>query len=568
MLATNIAETSLTVPGIKYVIDPGTARISRYSHRLKVQRLPIEPVSQASAEQRKGRCGRTSDGVCIRLYSEDDFDTRPEFTDPEILRTSLASVILQMAALGLGEMADFPFIDPPDARNVADGVRLLVELGALQSGRGRPRLTGIGRKLARLPLDPRLGRMIIEADRNGCTGEVLIIAAALSIQESRSARPRPGKPPTRCTGGSSSRGRTSWPSSTCGSTCGTGSESSPGRPSGGCASTSTCTTCGCANGKTCTASSARRSGTWVVRAGAARASGDGPGGEAGQPQGQDAQERASGAGTPYPAGTGEPGAHLTAGRAAVAPWHAGHGPQAAGRQEAGPATRAGPVRRGAGARFAVFPDSSLAKKPPAWLMAAELVETSRLWGRCAAAIAPEWAEPLAGHLVTRIYSNPHWDARRGTAMASERVTLYGLPLVAGRGVNYAGVDPAAARDLFIQHALVEGDWQTHHKFFHANRRLLDEASDLERKARRRGIVVDDAALFEFYDQRIPADVTSARHFDSWWKKARASDPELLTFRTDDLVGPAAEEISPADYPPAWATCRCRMSSRRARHRTG
>jgi ATP-dependent helicase HrpA len=202
-------------------------------------------------------------------------------------------------------------------------------------------------------------------------------------------------------------------------------------------------------------------------------------------------------------------------------------------------------------RFALFPDSSLARKPPQWVMAAELVETSRLWARTAAAIKPEWAEPLAAHLVRRGYSEPRWDARRGAAMATEKVTLYGLPIVAARPVGYATIDPAAARELFIQHALVEGDWQTHHRFFHHNRELLDEAADLERRARRRGIVVDDATLFDFYDRRIPADVTSARHFDAWWKKARASDPELLTFSADDLVGPAAEEIRPADYPDAW-----------------
>jgi ATP-dependent helicase HrpA len=204
-----------------------------------------------------------------------------------------------------------------------------------------------------------------------------------------------------------------------------------------------------------------------------------------------------------------------------------------------------------GARFAIFPDSALAKKPPQWVVAAELVETSRLWARVTARIEPEWAEPLAAHLVTRTYSEPHWSARRGAAMATEKVTLYGLPIVAARPVSYGQINPAAARELFISRALVEGDWQTHHRFFHDNRKLLEEAEDLEHKARRRGLVVDDEALFSFYDQRIPADVTSARHFDAWWKKTRAADPGLLAFSPADLISPAAGDIRPADYPNSW-----------------
>jgi ATP-dependent helicase HrpA len=545
VLATNIAETSLTVPGIKYVIDPGTARISRYSHRLKVQRLPIEPVSQASAEQRKGRCGRTSDGVCIRLYSEDDFDARPEFTDPEILRTSLASVILQMAALSLGEVADFPFIDPPDARSVTDGVRLLVELGALRSarGRGQPRLTDTGRKLARLPLDPRLGRMIIEADRNGCTAEVLIIAAALSIQDPRS---RPAE--TRDAADAMHR-RFAEPGSDFLAFINLWEYLRERQRE----------LSGSAFRRMCQHEYLHylRTREWQDVHGQLRqairdlgVSTRGPS-AARDDTARDDTARDDTEERRIPAELADR-IHISL----LAGLLSHIGMLDTDRKAPGgkkPGQRRGPAEfAGArGARFAVFPDSSLARKPPAWVMAAELVETSRLWGRCAAAIQPEWAEPLAGHLVTRVYSNAHWDARRGTAMASERVTLYGLPLIAGRGVNYATVDPAAARDMFIQNALVEGDWQTHHKFFHANRLLLDEAGDLERKARRHGIVVDDAALFEFYDQRIPEDVTSARHFDSWWKKARVSEPELLTFRTEDLVGPAAEDISPADYPPAW-----------------
>jgi ATP-dependent helicase HrpA len=582
VLATNIAETSLTVPGIRYVIDAGTARISRYGQRAKVQRLPIERISQASADQRKGRCGRTADGICIRLYSEEDFASRPLFTDPEILRTSLASVILQMAALGLGEIGDLPFIDPPESRNVADGVRLLEELGALTPGRGASRLTDVGRKLARLPLDPRLGRMILEAGRQGCAGEVLIITAALSIQDPRE-RPadareaadamharfaEPGsdflalltlwdylRDRQRELSGSAFRrlcrreylhylrarewqdvhGQLRQATRDIGITAG------PGRTARTLEGEQPERTARAPEGE----EPERRKKKAPNGGGPVAAAGRTRHGEAG-PEGRVPAELADRVHIALLSGLlshiGMQDTRGEAGRNA--------GGRAAGRAQGkrrGPAEFAG----ARGTRFALFPDSSLARKPPPWVMAAELVETSRLWARTAAAIKPEWAEPLAAHLVRRGYSEPRWDARRGAAMATEKVTLYGLPIVAARPVGYASIDPAAARELFIQHALVEGDWQTRHRFFHHNRELLDEAADLERRARRRGIVVDDAALFDFYDRRIPADVTSARHFDAWWKQARASQPELLTFCPDDLVGAAAEQIRPADYPDAW-----------------
>jgi ATP-dependent helicase HrpA len=624
VLATNIAETSLTVPGIKYVIDPGTARISRYSHRTKVQRLPIEPVSQASAEQRKGRCGRTSDGVCIRLYSEEDFAARPEFTDPEILRTNLASVILQMAALRLGEVADFPFIDPPDARSVADGVRLLEELGALRpgrestrSGRDGSRLTGIGRKLARLPVDPRLGRMILEADRNGCVSQVLIITAALSIQDPRE-RPaeirdaadamhrrfaEPGsdflaflilwdylRDKQRELSGSAFRRMCrreylhflrvrEWQDvhaqlRQAAREVGVGKDgprkdgaAKDGAAKDGAAKDGAAKDGAAKDGAAkdgAAKDGAAKDGAEKGRAGRGRA---GRRGEDSATRADAGKPATGGRAKTHKGGLPEPERRIpvdVADRVHISLLSGllSHiGMQDTDRKPQGgkatrgqaPGRRRGPAEfAGArGARFALFPDSSLAMKPPAWVMAAELVETSRLWARTAAAIDPEWAEPLAPHLIKRTYSEPHWDARRGAVMASEKVTLYGLPLVAARPVNYANVDAAAARDLFIQHALVEGDWETHHRFFQLNRELLDEAEDLERKARRRGIVVDETALFHFYDQRIPAEVTSAQHFDSWWKSARAADPELLTFRMDDLIGPAADEVSPADYPASW-----------------
>ena len=547
VLATNIAETSLTVPGIRYVIDPGTARISRYSQRTKVQRLPIERISRASADQRKGRCGRTSDGICIRLYSEEDFGSRPEFTDPEILRTSLAAVILQAAALDLGEVADFPFMDPPDSRNIADGVRLLEELGAVSPGGGATRLTGVGRKLARLPTDPRLGRMILEAGRNGCLPEVLIITAALSIQDPRE-RPADAREAADAHAQALRRAGLRLPHA-----------AQPvavrARPA------------------------ARAFGVGVpppvpprvpalpARAGVAGrarpAAAGGQGGRRGRrprrPEpGRSPAQGGPGAGREVGGGrAAEPGAHFPADVAdrvhmsllAGLLSHIGmrDSDQKPERNRRGPVEFAG----ARGARFAVFPDSVLARKPPSWVVAAELVETSRLWARTTARIEPEWAEPLAAHLVKRTYSEPHWDAGRGAAMALERVTLYGLPIVTARPVNYARVDPAAARDLFITGALVEGDWATRHEFFRRNQRLLHEARDLEDRARRRGIVADDAARFGFFDQRIPKDVTSARHFDAWWKTARAQAPDLLTFTLADLVDPAADEVSPGDYPGTW-----------------
>ena len=577
VLATNVAETSLTVPGIRYVIDPGTARISRYSQRTKVQRLPIEPISQASANQRKGRCGRTSNGICIRLYSEEDFGSRPEFTDPEILRTSLASVILQAAALDLGDVADFPFVDPPESRNIADGVRLLEELGAVPPGRGATRLTAVGRKLARLPVDPRFGRMILEAGHQGCVREVLIITAALSIQDPRE------RPTDAREAADAMHARFAEP----------GSDFLPFLTLWDYLHEQQRELSGSAFRRMCRREHLHylRVREWQDLHGqlrqAARDVGIGTGPDRGSPapavrpqqrpdpgrgtaarraparQAPARQAPARGTparGTPArgaPGGEAEPGARFPADVAdrvhisllAGLLSHIGmrDTERNPGGKRRGPAEFAG----ARGARFAIFPGSSLARKPPQWVVAAELVETSRLWARVTARIEPEWAEPLAAHLVKRTYSEPHWDARRGAAMALERVTLYGLPIVTARPVNYARVDPAAARDLFISGALVEGDWQTHHTFFDRNQRLLDEARELEDKARRRGIVADDAALFDFYDRRIPKDVTSARHFDAWWKKARADSPDLLTFTPADLVGPAAGQVQPADYPGRW-----------------
>jgi len=517
VLATNVAETSLTVPGIKYVIDPGTARISRYSRGTKVQRLPIEPISQASANQRKGRSGRTSDGICIRLYSEADFESRPEFTDPEILRTNLASVILQMAAIGLGDVPKFPFIDPPDARNIADGLTLLAELNAFKNGR----ITGLGRKLARLPVDPRIGRMILEADRNGCTREVLIIAAALSIQDPRE------RPADAQQAADDKHRRFADPDSDFVTFLNLWDYLAERQRE---LSSS-------AFRRMCRADFLNylRVREWQDL------------------QGQ-LQRLAGDLGVSVSSSSAErTGLHvsLLAGLLSQVGMKTEPARPAASSAPSGRRPRA-EYLGARNARFAIFPGSALTKKPPDWIVAAELVETSRLWARTVARIEPEWVEPLASHLVRHSYSEPHWEKKRGGAVALEKVTLYGLPLVADRKVSYGRIDPAAARELFIRHALVEGDWQTSHRFFAENRRLLAEAEEVEHRARRRGLVAGEDELFAFYDARIPVDVVSAQHFDTWWKQARRADPGLLTFKSSDLLLDAAG-VSAEAYPDVWTS---------------
>ncbi|MEU8357487.1 ATP-dependent RNA helicase HrpA [Nonomuraea sp. NPDC048882] len=517
VLATNVAETSLTVPGIKYVVDPGFARISRYSHRTKVQRLPIEPISQASANQRKGRSGRTSDGICIRLYEEEDFLTRPEFTDPEILRTNLASVILQMTSIGLGDIEAFPFVEPPDRRQVKDGVNLLHELGAFDA---HGNLTGVGRKLAQLPVDPRLGRMVLEAEKNGCLREVMVIAAALSIQDPRE------RPADKQQQADEKHRRFADPESDFMAYLNLWNYLRDKQ-------------------KELSSSAFRRLckseflnylrvREWQDIYSQVRQS------LGAQPNSQPAP--------PY-----QVHVSLLVGLLS----HIGV-KDVIDKQRGQDGRR--PIQEYLGARnarFAVFPGSTLAKKQPQWLMSAELVETSRLWARVNAKIEPDWVEPLAQHLVKRSYSEPHWEKNQGAVIALEKVTLYGVPLVVGRKVNYGRIDPDLSRELFIRHALVEGDWDTHHKFLKDNRRLLGEVEELENRARRRDIMVDDEALYDFYDQRVPADVVSARHFDSWWKKAGKEQPDLLAFSPEMLVNEGAD-VSARDYPDTWKQLGQRM----------
>ncbi|MET9292739.1 ATP-dependent RNA helicase HrpA [Streptomyces sp. NPDC003077] len=509
VLATNVAETSLTVPGIRYVIDPGMARISRYSYRTKVQRLPIEPISQASANQRKGRCGRTSDGICIRLYSEEDFLSRPEFTDAEILRTNLASVILQMTAAGLGDIEKFPFIDPPDRRNIKDGVDLLHELGALDAKEKDPkkRLTPMGRKLSQLPVDPRLARMVLEADRNGCVREVMVIAAALSIQDPRE------RPADKQQQADQQHARFKDETSDFLAYLNLWRYIREQQ-------------------KALSSSAFRRmcrseflnylrirewQDIYVQLRSVAKTMGI-------HLSEQDAAPE-----------------HIHTALLSGLLSHIGLKDTDAKNEYLGARS----------AKFAVFPGSALFKKPPRWVMSAELVETSRLWARVNARIEPEWIEPLAQHLVKRTYSEPHWEQKMAAVMAYERVTLYGVPIVAQRKVNYGRIDPETSRDLFIRNALVEGDWRTHHQFFHDNRKLLGEVEELEHRARRRDILVDDETLFDFYDQRIPEHVVSGAHFDSWWKHKRRDEPELLNFEHSMLINESAEAVTKEDYPDSW-----------------
>ena len=540
VLATNVAETSLTVPGIRYVVDAGVARISRYSVRTKVQRLPVEPISQASANQRSGRCGRVEAGIAIRLYSQEDFEARPEFTEPEILRTNLASVILQMTSLGLGDVARFPFVEPPDRRNVSAGVQLLEELGALATGsdgpddnprppqggrrRGRTapddghRLTRLGKRLARLPIDPRLGRMVLEAERLGCAREVIVIAAALSLQDPRE---RPAEQQAQA---DQQHARFK-------------AENSDfltwlnlwrhlreqQRELSSSAFRRMC----------------RREFLNYLRV----------------REWQDFESQLRQVCKEMKIELGHPadtpdadGIHQALLSGLLS--HIG----ALEERESGRPGERRPMREylGArGARFAIFPGSGLKGSNPQFLMAGELVETTRLWARQNAAIKPEWAERLGAHLVKRTWSEPHWSKKRAAVMAHEKVTLYGVPLVADRLVNYGRVDPALARELFIRHALVYGEWHTRHRFYDQNRALLAEAEELEHRARRRDIVVDEHTLFDFYDARVGPDVVSGAHFDQWWKGARREHPDLLTFDLDMLVNDTAGEVAGQDFPTVW-----------------
>ncbi|MFM8238739.1 MAG: ATP-dependent RNA helicase HrpA, partial [Actinomycetota bacterium] len=520
VLATNVAETSLTVPGIHYVVDAGSARISRFSTRLKIQRLPIEPISQASAAQRAGRCGRVADGVCIRLYAESDFATRPEFTEPEILRTNLASVILQMATLGLGDVADFPFIDAPDRRAVAAGIAVLEEIGALRPARRGDhgdvgaRVTRIGRDLARIPLDPRLGRMVLAAkggsERGDCLDDVIVLAAGLTIRDPRE------RPDDRAGLADAAHARFIDPTSDL---------------------MSMLALWDYVTERQGTLSSTRframcreeflnylRVREWQDLVNQIRSAIGAPNRNGAAEHDADAIHRAMLTGLLSHVGLLEP-------RDAT---------RRRKREYVG----------ARGTRFALWPGSALASKPPEWVMAAELVETPRLWGRMAATIDPAWVEHVAGALAARSRSEPLWSRSRGEAVVIERVTLYGLPLVTDRRIPLARIDKAAARDWFIRHALVKGDWVHRHGELAANDELLREIRERLDRARSADDVVDEQMLTRFYAERIPDQVTSGRAFDAWWRREREHSPGLLDLPAD-LVAEAERLAAEDDFPSVW-----------------
>ncbi len=507
VVATNVAETSLTVPGIRYVVDTGTARISRYSHRTKVQRLPVEAVSQASANQRAGRCGRLGPGICIRLYSEEDFEARDEFTEPEITRTNLASVILQMATLRLGNIERFPFVDPPELRNVRDGIALLEELDAIDPDHEGTKkwVTPIGRDLSRLPIDPRLGRMVIDAAESGCLREVIIITAAMSVQDPRE---RPSEKREEA-GQMHARFRVPGSDFLAWVQLWEHLESEREKLSNS------------AFRRMCRREflNFNRIREWqdIVRQ-VTRAVQDMGDTINTQPADHDVIHQSLLTGLLSQVGLKDANSNEFAG--------------------------------GRNARFMLGRSSSLAKKPPTWVMAGELVETNRLWAHSAARIQPEWAERAGEHLVRRSYTEPEWDREKGSAMSIERVTLYGVPLVAGRRVHYRRVDPETAREMFIHHALIEGEWETHHAFFSQNEEVLDEVRRMGAR-HRQDLFVEYDVLFRFYDERVSETVTSGADFDKWWNRRRKKSPRLLDLRLDEIFDADAVGLDEAAFPESF-----------------
>ncbi len=548
VLATNVAETSLTVPGVRYVVDTGTARISRYSRRTKVQRLPIEAISQASANQRAGRCGRLGPGICVRLYSEDDFNARRPFTEPEVLRTNLASVVLQMAAIGLGEIEDFPFVDPPDRRNVKDGIALLEELGALSrwerpSGGPRAprppagpagwRLTEVGRQLAQVPLDPRLGRMVLEAARLGCLDEVLVIAAGLSVQDPRE-RPVEKREAAAAMHARFDDDRSDFLSYL---SLWDYLDERQGELSSG------------QFRRLCRREliSYQRAREWqdvhgqLVEVCRQLRLERGPGPAPGRRPPQTGRR-------PPPAP--EPGRHRPLSENERARVHqallSGLATQV-GAREGDHADFAAPRS----ARFAIWPGSVLAKAPPRWVMAAELVETGRLWARFVAPVRPQWVEAAAAHLLKWSYSEPEWDSDRAEAFVLARATLYGLTVVVARRLEYSRLDPEESRQIFVRNALVEGDWDGAPSFVGENRDVLVRLRTALARARRLDLIVGDEALFDFYDARVPLDLASGRAFAVWWRRRRAAEPALFDAEPEDLSGLAGADVDAVGFPDAW-----------------
>ena len=509
VLATNVAETSLTVPGIRYVVDTGTARISRYSARAKVQRLPIEAISQASANQRSGRSGRTSDGIAIRLYSQHDFEKRPEYTDPEILRTNLAAVILQMISLGLGDLEKFPFLQPPDKRGIKDGLDLLLELNAVEAKDGAHRITRIGRDIAQLPLDPRYARMVVEAGRHGVAREVMAIVAGLSIQDPRE------RPVEKRQQADSLHNRFRDPTSDFITLLNLWNHLQQRQ-------------------KELSGNQFRKEvrseflNYLRIR------------------EWQDVYRQLTRQSKQLRLTVGEPSTDADAIHRSLLAGLLSH----LGIKDSAKRDYIGARQR----RFVLFPGSGLAKKQPDAVMAAELVETSRLFARTVAVIDPAWAESLAGDLAKKQYSEPRWEKRQGAAVVDEKVTLFGVPIVPRRRAQLSRFDPVLARELFIRHALVEGEWDTSRldkrltAFLRENASVRRELEQLEERSRRRDILLDDERLVEFFEQRIPAEVTDVRRFERWWRDARREHPAMLTLQRDDLVEPDEHTVDDAAYP--------------------
>ena len=515
VLATNVAETSLTVPGIRYVIDAGTARVKRYSWRNKVEQLQVESISQAAAQQRAGRCGRVANGICIRLYGEDDFKGRPRFTDPEILRSSLAGVILRMKALRLGVVEDFPFVDPPLGKAIADGYALLAELGAVDDAN---ELTTIGKELSRLPLDPRVGRMILEARRHGALSEVLVIAAALSGQD---VRDRPLDKAQLAD----------------------------------------------ERHKPFDDEKSEFMGTvrlwqWI---------------EAGRGVHGHAEQKSQHVDTHKLTNRQQEqrlrDAFINVRR--VREWRDIHSQLLTVVAEHGWALNAEPAGYEAvhlsllagllgnigcksddedwylgarGIKFWRHPGANLSKKPGRWTVAAELVETTRLFGRGIAAIEPQWIPPLAGHLLKTQLLEPHWEKKAGEVIALERATLYGIVVYNNRRVNFGRVDPAAAREIFIREALVGEEWETRLPFLAHNRKLVAQVQELEHKARRQDVLVDDELIHAFYDQQLPADVCSGASLERWFRDEVKRQPRLLQLTRDELMRHEAAGITTESFP--------------------
>ena len=565
VLATNVAETSLTVPGIRYVIDSGTARISRYSYRAKVQRLPIEAVSQASANQRKGRCGRVEPGICIRLYSEEDFLGRPEFTDPEILRTNLAAVILQMLHLRLGQIEDFPFIEPPDGKAISDGFNLLQELSAVNR---ENQLTPLGRQLARLPIDPRLGRMLLEAAKLGSMAEVLIVASALSVQDVRE------RPADRQQQADQAHAQWKDPDSDFAALINVWRGFEEQRQALGSNPLRTWCRKNFLNYLRLREwRDAHRQLTLIVRELKLNDSGQSRNGQPdNQPADKKDRQQAGSNKESAPSSAADRGADASAEQITLTKdkkvnvklAQQAEASEAAHRaksyaavhkailsgllSQVGHKTEEGDFLGARQRRFWVHPSSVIGRKKPNWIMAAELVETTKLFARMVAKIEPDWIEPLARHLIKTNHFEPHWEKKRGQVVAFEQVTLYGMIVVARRPVHFGPIDPPVARELFIREGLVRGEMHSRAKALTANRELLELFDELEAKARRRDIIADEDTLFAYYDARVPQDIYQTASFENWYKRESQKDPQLLVMRDEDVLARDASEVTAAQYP--------------------